>query len=243
MPPMSTLGTEPDDGPEHDELAYECSEWSAESRRLLASLLETTGVTHVWQGTTLSVRPEDESVVDALVDEVLAAARPALPDDGARVAYEVGDWPESLQAELAGALAAAGIPWEWDERGDLVVLADDEEGVEEVLAALPDPDDVDDLDDEAEGPPVHELLDRLFGAADKLVRRPSDAGALGILDEVVPALSGRPAPFGVDTAQWRALVEPAVELHLLAGGEEAGVDPDEVVVAARSLRDRLRDWV
>ena len=61
-----------------DAVTYECSAWAGESRGLLGSLLNTKDIRHVWQGTTLTIHDSDEDEVDALIDEVLASARPAL---------------------------------------------------------------------------------------------------------------------------------------------------------------------
>ena len=128
---------EPADG----EVAYECATWAGESRELLASLLGTKEIVHAWQGTTLTVREEDEERVDALIDEVLASAHPALDPAADKLAYEVGTWPASLQTSLAEALTAANLPYEWDEQGDLVIYAEHEEQVEAILDDLPDPED------------------------------------------------------------------------------------------------------
>lgn len=230
-------GAGPD--PAEGELDYECAEWSEESRRLLASLLVSSGLAHAWQGTTVSVRPADEERVDALVDEVLAAAGVALEADGPRTVYEVGGWPVVLLTELTEGLAAAGIPYEWDAAGDLVVEEADEDRVEEVLAGLPDPEEGELSADD--GLAVHDLLDRLFRAADRLARRPGDPAAIVEVDSSVPQLAALSPPFGFEPVQWRALVEPARELRdLLSGADASAVDDGDVAALAASVRDRLR---
>lgn len=226
------------------ELSYECSDWSMESRGMLAGLLRSQGVPHAWQGTTLTVRVRDEEAVDALVEEVIAAAAPSLPPDAERVVYEVADWPVPLQNQLADALYGAGLAFEWDERGDLAVAAADEEAVEALIEELPDPDEV--AADAPDGLDLHELLDRLFVAVDKLARRPRDASATLEVAEVVPQVGAAAPPFGFDSRQWRALVEPAGRLEGLLsadGDEEQTPTDDEVAELAGELRDRLRGYL
>ncbi|MBS1838287.1 MAG: hypothetical protein JST64_11405, partial [Actinobacteria bacterium] len=41
------------------EIEYDCTTWAAESRAMLAGLLASGGVRHVWQGTTVAVLPSD----------------------------------------------------------------------------------------------------------------------------------------------------------------------------------------
>lgn len=191
------------------ELAYECSEWSEESRRLLDGLLDSSGVPRVWQGTTLTVRSADEAVVDRLVDEVV---------DLAEATARIEDGVDDL-----------------DGFGD--------EGFD---------DEPDEGDDEEDGPATHELLDRLFAAAGRLARRPGDAAAAGVVDDLVPVLAGRRPPYGIGRDQWRGLIAPAERLHRslaaadldgpVEGGGPDGAE-DEVASVAAGLRDQLRDWL
>jgi hypothetical protein len=229
-------------------VAYDCASWAAESRGLLASLLETNGVRHAWQGTTVTVLVEDQRRVDVLVDEVLVSARPVLEDGRPRVVYEVGSWPAALQTSIADSLTVADIPYEWDERGDLVVYAEHEEEVEAILEDLPDPDDVADGDELSadDGIAVHELLDGLFIAAGKLAKRPDDGASVLKVDEVARDLERMPPPFGFETAQWRSLVERAVRLRdALAAGpsSEDALDDEELVALAGEVRDLVRRYV
>ena len=185
---------------------------------MLASLLDTNDIRHAWQGTTVTVLEEDEARVDALIDDVLASARPALDPTAEKVVYEVGVWPAALQTSLADALTVADLPYEWDERGDLVIYAEHEEEVEVILDELPDPDDpeLDGLEDGVaslssdDGLAVHELLDQLFVGSDRLARHPTDAGSIVRVDEAVGDLERMPPPFGFEPGQWRTLVTRAV---------------------------------
>ncbi len=242
-------GVDLDDG----QLAYDCTTWAGESRGLLTSLLNTSGVAHVWQGTVLTVREVDEDTVDELIDDVLAAARPALDPDAAKLEYEISSWPVALQTEFTDGLTAADVPYEWNERGDLVVRESDEEAVEAVLDELPDPDEGGISSDD--GVALHELLDSLFVAADRLARHPADpAATLSMVDdtEVVGQVA---LPFGFEPRQWRTLVDAAEALTAAITGDQdadtadgrregtGATDDDSVSELAAALRDLLRQYV
>ena len=105
-------------------LAYEFHEWSLESRVMLAQLLTADKVVHSWQGTTLMVHESLEEAVDNLVEEVEetekakeAISRPIGPEDDL-TAFELGEWPETLRAELMERLVQARVPHMIDTGGD-----------------------------------------------------------------------------------------------------------------------------
>jgi len=234
---------------EDGQVAYDCTTWAGESRALLRSLLDTSDIPHAWQGTTVTVREEDEERVDGLVDDVLASARPALDPTAEKVVYEVGVWPASLQTSLADALTVADLPYEWDEQGDLVVYAEHEAEVEVILEQLPEPDGDD--DDGADlssddGLAVHDLLDRLFIGADRLVKHPQDASAIVRVDEATAVLERMAPPFGFEPGQWRTLVGRAVRLREALEAEpgtEDAIDDEEFSTLAGEVRDLVRQYV
>ena len=235
-----------DAGPEEGHLAYDCAAWAGETRAVLRSLLVTQGIPHAWQGTTLTVRDEDEELVDRLIDEVSSSARPALDADVVRVVYEVGEWPVGLQSQLADELAAADIAYEWDERGDLVVAEDDEDRVEAVLADLPDPDDSQISSDD--GVAVHELLDSVFMSSDRLARNGADASGTVQLVEAAEVVEQLALPFGFEPGQWRTFVGRVLELRDAIGGADSSdgagpVSDEEIAELAAGVRDLVRQYV
>ncbi len=246
----------PDGAPDVDEvelgegqLAYDCAAWATESRRMLASLLDSAGLGHAWQGPTLTVHEADEAAVDELVDEVLASAGPALDPSAPKVAYEVGAWPVGLQTELTDALTAADVAYEWDERGDLVVLEEDEEAVSLVMDELPDPDESGMGSDD--GVAVHDLLDRVFMSSDRLARNGGDASGTVGLVESADVLEQLSPPFGFEPREWRSLVGEVGGLRDLIDPrasedtvDEAGpASDDDISQRARSVRELIRRYV
>lgn len=243
------------DLPEHAQLSYDCAAWATETRSMLTSLLHSNDIGHVWQGTTLTVHERDEQSVDDLVDEVLDAASSPLDPDAPKLVYEVGTWPAALQTELADALAVDDIAYEWDHNGDLVVAESDEQRVVAVLEELPDPDEHGISSDD--GVALHELLDRIFVAADRLVRNGSDAQGTVALVEGADLVGRVALPFGFEPAVWRSLVAQITELARSLGPSSSGdetsepepepetiaISDEQVSELARALREHLRDYV
>lgn len=249
--PEDTDGSGPSDlePPPEGQLSYDCADWAGETRSLFASLLVTSDIPHVWQGTTVTVPDEFEERVDELVEEVLGTARPTLDPDAAKVVYEVGAWPVALQTQLVDSLAAADVAYEWDERGDLVVLESDEEQVELVLADLPEPDDSEIPSDD--GVAVHELLDSLFIASDRLARNANDASGTVNMVDAAAVVEQLALPFGFDPSQWRRFVSVVTALRDAispsdgSDGDGTGAPPtdEEISELAAKVRDQVRQYV
>ena len=236
---------DPEDAVDADEsgdgrITYDATPWAAETRTMLTSLLEAEGVVHAWQGTEVTVHETDEDVVDRIITEVLAAAAPALDAAAPKAVYEVSGWSAALQTELVEALSDAAVPFEWNVDGDLVVHASDEDQVDQLLDALPD-DPEGGADD---GLVLHEVLDRLFVAADRLGRKPSDARATVDAVESAADLGRMGLPFGFDAPAWERLVGQAAALAAaLNGGSEEPTDDAGVAELASALRALVAQYV
>ena len=221
-------------------ITYDATPWAAETRTMLTSLLEAEGIGHAWQGTEVTVLESDEDVVDRIITEVLAAAAPALDPAAPKVVYEVSGWSAALQTELVDALSDAGLPFEWNVDGDLVIHATDEDQVEALLDALPD-DEVGGVDD---GLQLHEVLDRLFIASDRLGRKPTDARATVDAADAAADLAKMSLPFGFDAPAWERLVGQATSLAAALDGEsEEPTDDAEVAELASALKALVSQYV
>lgn len=226
---------QPDDA-ERGEISYELDEWSQESRQLLDRLLTTNSVNHAWQGGTLTVGPDDEALVDELLDEVEANLAPGLDPDVDKLVYEVAEWSTEDHADLVDALNEAGIRHVFDEMGDLVVEAIDEDRVDTIIDELADEDD-----DGDDGPPAIEVLGRLFVAADKLRLNPRDGRAIGDVLNHTAMVVAMSAPYGIERQTWARIGLRAGALRTLL--EDEAPDDEEVVVAADELRELLHPMV
>jgi hypothetical protein len=149
-------------------------------------------------------------------------------------------------------LHESGVPYEWDENGDLAVLEADEARVEAMLDAiefpesLPVADQGEDLDGDGIGDTagddtdVQDTLSDLFVAADRLMRprtrrrhRPRRTAR------------GRHArPYGFSPPVWADITARAASLRtMLDSSTEADSDDDVIIDHARALRTVLRRYV
>jgi hypothetical protein len=227
-----------------EQIAYEFHDWAFESRRMLDQLLTGRDIPHAWQGASMIVRVADEETVDALVDEVEVATLPTLDADVEHTVYEMEGWTAENQTELSNRLGAAGVAHEFDVNGDLVVHADEEARVDEILDEIEarggrsadGDDDAGDLVD-MDGLDVNELLSTLFDAADRLRRNARDAqGVLKFLDNA-PTIERMRTPFGFEPAEWRTVRDSTTALHELLDDDES--DDADVRDQAQRLRDLL----
>lgn len=226
-----------------DHVDYEIADWSGQSRSLLDSMLTSEGIDHIWQGTTLSVRVDDEAATDALIEVVTQTASHGLDSDRARVVYEVGTWSAAMQTSLADALGIAEVPFEWDENGDLVIYEDDEERVEEILDAMPDPDDPDAVD--TDGVDVQEILSKLWESVGTLAKKPTDSDAVLAAIESGDRLEHISLPFGFEASVWRDIVGKTLALRaaLDSDNEDDQLTDEELQEGCADLHRQLRTYV
>ena len=236
-------GESPVDGVlDGESLTYDIAAWSRESRSLLDSLLSSSDIHHGWQGTTLLARAADADAVEALIAEAEASAIPSLDIDQERIGYEVGGWSAGTQTALAQALSDCDIAYEWDENGDLVVYASDEDAVEAIFDGL-------DTDEEEEGSDdgivVTETLSRLWEAASSLAHKPKNADAIVAVADTSTEMEALALPFGFEPNVWHTLVDSAVAMRMALEND----DPDsqwtdeDLKEGASELRDLLRPYI
>jgi hypothetical protein len=175
-------------------------------------------------------------VVDDLVDEAEATIVPTLDPESERVVYEVAEWTPEARADLADALVEEGVRHEFDDMGDLVVDAIDEDRVDAIIDELSDEDD-----EEDDGPEANEVLSALFLAADKLKRSPRDARAAGAALESVDEVIRMSPPYGFDRRTWAQIGLRAGKLRTTLDAELT--DDDAVIAAAEELRELIHPLV
>jgi hypothetical protein len=247
-PPLKSEDIGDEDG---EQIAYEYEDLDATDRFAIDRVLADAGVVHAWEGTTLVVAPYDEHEVDQLLD---GAADPVeggpdvddalLDDDAEQVVYDLADWDAERRTDLDGRLETEGIAHAFDETGDLVVLAADEERVDAIVDEIEFPDQLA-ADDTAGvgGLDAVEALGNLFVATDRLVHDPSDTeGTLAAVDST-RAMASMPTPFGFAPPTWNDLLAQAGELRALLETEAEVVDDEAVHDAASKLRSAIRPFI
>ncbi len=244
-PPMAPDEVGDDEG---EQLAYELDDVEAAERFAIHQELAERGILHAFDGTTLVVAPWDEAEVDAIlegdggegggdVDDAL------LDDENEQLVYDIADWDADRRAELDVQLEAANIAHAFDEHGDLVVLAVDEERVDELVDAIDHPDQLPEQGDAAGGLDAIETVGALFVAADRLAHDAVDSEGVLAAADAARSMAGMPPPFGFAPTTWEELVERAQELRRLLETESEIVDDDAVVETATRLRNARRPYV
>lgn len=223
--------------PDQVDVNYELDDWATESRELLDRLLVTNGVTHAWQGGMLTVGGQDEQATDDLIAEVEATLATGLDPDSEKVVYEIAEWSPEDRADLTDALAEEGVRHAFDEMGDLVVEAIDEDRVDTIVDELTG----DDAEDAEEAPVASDVLSNLFVAADKLRKSPRDSRAIGQAIEESTVVIKMSPPYGFERATWAKVGLRAGALRGLL--EKDNPDDEDVVEAAENLRDLLHPMV
>lgn len=239
-------------GPDDEQLAYELESLGPAERLVLSGRLARRGIAYAWDGDCLVVALDDETDVDALVDD---SAREAVLADPASVAFDLDDWTDASLGELRAALDSAGLEFVIED-GVLVVHGVDEERADALIDGIEFPDQLpaDDRgnagegdgdgggaeDDGAGGLGAQESMSDLFVAADRLMHDPEDhEGVLSVVDATARASRLR-LPYGFAPAVWRDVVSQA---EALCEAIETDADDDTVMAAAATLRATLRPLV
>jgi len=220
-----------------DEITFELDEWGEPDRTMLRERLETLGVPHHWEGTTLVIAATDEAWVERVMDQVdedLATAQEEQEDEA--VAYDLTDWDDDSCLRLLDALAAETIPYGL-EGDELMVAALDEARVDEIVEAITTPGATLTVG----GPASFEAMSELFVAADQLVHDPDDRSGTAALVRGARAAAGASAPYGTEVAWWDGVVAQAGALADLV--ESPNPDGDHVIDLATALRDGLRPFI
>jgi hypothetical protein len=226
-------------------LVYELNEWSRESRQMLQQLLEGAEIPFVWESTNLVVPAPFETRADEAVQHAEAMASPPLDPDAEKVLYEMAEWTDGEITVLVDALAGAEIPYDFDVDDNLIVLAVDEDRVEELFDSIELPDEADDGEEEGgervETRPSADVLSDLFVAADRLRRHARDhEGVLGFV-RAAEDLDLLRLPYGFEAQVWQKIVEGADRLRGALEGDDAG--DEEIEELAEEYRTLLRDYV
>jgi hypothetical protein len=243
-PPLSLDDVGDDSG---EQLAYEMDDLDAADRLSIDRTLAERGIVHAWDGTTLVVAPYDEGEVDAVLggadEDNEAGTVGVLDDDEEQVLYDLADWHPDQRNQLAGLLHGEGITHAFDEHGDLIVLAADEDRVDGLVDGIDNPDQLPVESDGPGGLAAVEALGALFVAADRLVHDPSDSEGVVMAADSARTMASLAAPFGFVPKVWEELVAAGQQLRQLLETEAEVVDDEAVVEAATTLRATLRPYV
>ena len=216
-----------------DQVAYELEGWGAQLCQTLAGMLDLAGVPFVWEAGTLVVPAPFEAEVDRCIAAVEGDDAEVLDEEAELAAFEIeGVSLEELE-DLDGLLIAKGIAHAWSDQGELLVAVENEDAVAALIDGLlaADGEDADD-----DGLALHEALDALFVATDKLVKDPLEAKLGRRFSDAADRLDAMGLPYGMAPAEWASLLALVADVRTAISGDELpaadDADADEVDDAA-----------
>lgn len=235
--------------PDVAKVHYDMSVWTFEQRAELSEALAEAEFPHYWDGDELVVPEEVEADVDALFERLEALFGPfpiILQDDAESTEFGLDEWSDADRKVLTEALIDAEIPHRW-ERTTVIVAADAEHAVDDLLDAIESGELLGDAGGE-EAPPPEGALSTMFLAADKLAKDPLDASARNTLIGLQSQLDAKRPPYGLAHRTWAAGVEGVDKVVELMAAHAHDADPgadheSEIIGAAQELRSLLRPYV
>ena len=228
---------------------YDVAAWNFEQRAELSEALAESELPHVWDGDELVVPEVIEAQVDALFDELDKVLGPfpiPLDDDAESTEFGLDEWSDADRAVLTEALVASEVPHRWDGT-TVVVAADAEHAVDDLLDAIDAGDLLGDGGDAQSAPPEG-ALSTMFLAADRLAKDPMDAPARTDLLELAPLLDAKTPPYGMAHRPWAGAVGGVdtivglIDLDAATGSPGDSAESD-IIGAAQELRSLLRPYV
>jgi hypothetical protein len=228
---------------------YDVSAWNFDQRAELSEALADEEIPHMWDGDELVVPEVVEDEVDAMferLEEILGPFPVLLAADDESTEYGLDEWTEADRAVLTEALTHAEIPHRW-EGTTVVVAADAEDAVDDLLDAIEAGELVGSTGEGASGPPEGAMAE-MFLAADSLAKDPLDTGARRRLVGLLPQLDRTVPPYGVAARTWAASVDGAGTIVGLIEDDAGRTDPardrdSDIIGAAQELRTLLRPFI
>jgi len=228
---------------------YDVSAWSVDQRAELSEALADADLPHAWDGDEVVVPEEVEARVDALFDDLEKVFGPfaiVLDDEAESTEFGLDEWSKEDRNVLTEALIASEVPHRWNGT-TVIVAADAEHAVDDLLDAIEAGELLTSGDDEESGPPEGALND-LFLCADRLAKDPMDAKARRDAIDLRDQLDAKRPPYGMAQRPWANAVGgigAIVDLVIAeaADGGRGDKEESEVIGAAQELRSVLRPYV
>ncbi len=226
--------------PEDQKVVYELGGWTLDQRTAVAEVMAESDLPHGWHGEDLIVHVDHEAAVDRLIEPIEQNAPGGPIEPGTQTEYDMTEWPMHERTVVVERLTEAGVAHAW-EGHLLLVAADDESVVDDILDDIEEGGDASALaDDGAETP--FAVLESLFIAAQRLRHDVVDGDGLARLAESLEEADAARPPFGMDLSVWHRALAAADALADAIGADE-GVLEAEAERSAEQLHDLLRPFV
>ena len=187
------------------------------------------------------------------VDYVPSTPDQVSTDNQSRIAYDLHGWDSEARAEVENRLHIASIAHAW-EGPILMIIEADEFAVDAFMEEIDQGEKVGDsiedgqeeegssifLDEETGEVASHEVVEKLFLAADRLRRNTRDLRAQRNLLDAESLARDLKLPFGYEAPMWRSVLEQSAVLVALI---EDLADDHFVEAQASSLRATLHPYV
>jgi len=183
--------------------------WGNQLKVTLEGMLQRQGIPRAWEAGVLVIPAAVRDEVAELIEALEGRDLPELDDSVEQVALDIEGLDPDARDDLDGRLLAASIAHAWTDDGDLLVAADDEEAVLDLVAAV----FADAEAAEEQGVDASMALTELFVAADRLIKRIGDRRAETAYADAVVAVTGIDVPYGLDGLTWRLLLDRALALR------------------------------
>jgi hypothetical protein len=230
---------------------YDLAAWTFDQRAELSEALAESETPHAWDGDELVVPELVEEAVDAVFERLESQFGPfpvLLESNESSTEFGLDEWTDADRALLTESLVEAEVPHRW-EGMTLVVAADAEDSVDELLDAI-EAGEVLNAGDDASNEPPDGVLGTIFLAASTLTKDPFDARARTELIDLAQHLNPQHPPYAFAQRTWAETVEGVdtivEQIMIEAGGALHDEDSDEasgVVRFADELRTLLRPFV
>jgi hypothetical protein len=169
--------------------------------------------------------------------------------DDEQVAYELVEWPPEDRAIATADLVELEIPYRWEDGLVLIVPATAESQVDALLDEIDENAVTSDEDALIEvgtgqdgGEEAATAMSDLFIAADGLQHTYDEEKVVEFMEAAASVAPSLP-PFGIEPIVWNRIQgEAAAIVTALEKGND-GDDDEDVITAARALRDLLRHYV
>ncbi len=225
---------------------YDVTVWTFDQQAELSEAMAQALVPHGWDGTELVVPETHEATVDEIFERLERELGPfpvLLEADAESTEFNLDEWSPGDRTLLTESLVESEVPHRW-EGATVVVAADAEDAVDDLLDAI-EAGELMSADDDGANEPPEGVLSTIYLAADSLAKDPLDAKARKELLALNDTIDKKYPPYAFAPRTWASTVvgvDRLVELFE-ADAEGPGVNESDVTESAQELRSLLRPYV
>lgn len=226
---------------------YDVAGWNFDQQAELSEAMAESAIPHGWDDTELIVPESHEAKVDAIFERLEQELGPfpiALADDESSTEFNLDEWTDADRKVLTEALIESEVPHRW-EGLTVVVAADAEDVVDDLLDAI-EGGELMNADDDGANEPPEGALSTIFLTSDTLAKDPLDAKARRALIDMSQLIDKKHPPYALAPRTWAGAVAGVDRLVTCfeSDASSSSVDSEsDVIGLAQELRSLLRPYV